>query len=351
VQDPDNAGQVSAGRPDDVDAGVGIVDPVHGHLMDAQADPVGEVQQLGVEEPAVVLHEREHAIGDVRADGLEATLRVGQRGTQCAAEQQVVAAGDELPLGAADDPGRRAEPAADGQVGVPADQGRHKGQQGGQISGQVDVHVGQHSGIRPQPGPAQRPSPPRLRQHQQLDAGQLGSDPAAHVERAVGAGVLGDRDPERVGKRSGQVAVQAAQARVQAGLLVVHRHHHVEDGSSGELSLRGGVPDGLCPSALIRRLSHPSPLASSRDESRIASEGAWVVGASGQPCLGPTGVAPYLPAGTPRHPRLRAGCPSRTAGTESAVGTYRAGGGLAWLAVSPGSKDRTFMLVGCPKWC
>jgi hypothetical protein len=38
----------------DVDPAVGVVDPIHGDLRDAQAGPLGQQQELGVEEPAVV---------------------------------------------------------------------------------------------------------------------------------------------------------------------------------------------------------------------------------------------------------------------------------------------------------
>ena len=88
---------------------VGVVDPVHRHLVDAQAGALGQHQQLGVEEPAGVLDQRQQPPGDVRADRLEAALGVGEPGLQRAAQQQVVAAGDDLPLRAADDPRRRGE--------------------------------------------------------------------------------------------------------------------------------------------------------------------------------------------------------------------------------------------------
>ncbi len=102
--DPPDAAQVGHRRRDDVHAGVGVVDPVDGHLVDPQARALGEHQHLGVEEPAGVLDERQQPAGDVGADGLEAALGVGEAGLQGAAQEQVVAAGDELPLRAADDP-------------------------------------------------------------------------------------------------------------------------------------------------------------------------------------------------------------------------------------------------------
>ena len=50
---------------DDVDAGVRVVDPVDRHLVDAQAVVLGQHQQLGVEEPALVLDQRQQRAGDV----------------------------------------------------------------------------------------------------------------------------------------------------------------------------------------------------------------------------------------------------------------------------------------------
>ena len=48
---------------DDVHAGVGVVHPVHRHLVDAQPGALGEDEQLGVEEPAGVLDERQQPLG------------------------------------------------------------------------------------------------------------------------------------------------------------------------------------------------------------------------------------------------------------------------------------------------
>ena len=44
----------------EVDPAVRVVDPVDRHLVDPQPGPLGEHQQLGVEEPRVVLDQRQH---------------------------------------------------------------------------------------------------------------------------------------------------------------------------------------------------------------------------------------------------------------------------------------------------
>ena len=64
------------------------------------------------------------------------------------------------------------------EVGVPADQRGDQRQQRGEVGGEVDVHVDEHGGVRAQPRRPQRPAAAGLGQHQHLDAGQLGGDPA-----------------------------------------------------------------------------------------------------------------------------------------------------------------------------
>ena len=71
------AGRPTRGR-DDVDTAVGVVDPVDRHLVDAQPGALGQHEQLGVEEPAAVLDERQQLPGAVGPDRLEAALRVGE---------------------------------------------------------------------------------------------------------------------------------------------------------------------------------------------------------------------------------------------------------------------------------
>ena len=76
-QPPDPAQVVGRGR-DDVHPRVGVVDPVDRDLADAQAQPLRRDQQLGVEEPLVVLDERQQLLGRVAAERLEAALGVAE---------------------------------------------------------------------------------------------------------------------------------------------------------------------------------------------------------------------------------------------------------------------------------
>ena len=53
------AAQVVQRGAHDVHARVGVVDPVDRHLVDAQPAPLGEHEQLGVEEPPLVADARQ----------------------------------------------------------------------------------------------------------------------------------------------------------------------------------------------------------------------------------------------------------------------------------------------------
>ena len=128
-----------------------VVDPVHRHLVDPQPGAFGEDQQFGVEEPAGVCDVREQPVCDVGADRLETALRVGESGGERGFEDQVVAARDDLALGAAHHPGAAAQPGADGEVGVARDQRGDKRSQRGEVGRQVDVHVGEHRGVGRRP--------------------------------------------------------------------------------------------------------------------------------------------------------------------------------------------------------
>ena len=76
-----------------VDAAVGVVDPVDRHLVDAQAVALREEQQLGVEEPAVVLDRGQESPRDARPHRLEPALRVAHARREHRAQDQVVACG------------------------------------------------------------------------------------------------------------------------------------------------------------------------------------------------------------------------------------------------------------------
>ena len=65
---------VTQGRGGDVDPRIGVVDPVHRHLVNAQPGPLREHEQFRVEEPARVRGERQQRPGRVGADRLEPAL-------------------------------------------------------------------------------------------------------------------------------------------------------------------------------------------------------------------------------------------------------------------------------------
>ena len=84
-----------------------------------------EQEQLGVEEPLVVLDGREQPPRDVGAHRLEPTLRVAHRRGEHGAQHEVVRARDDLALRMPRDRRARRESRSDREVGVPGDQGRH----------------------------------------------------------------------------------------------------------------------------------------------------------------------------------------------------------------------------------
>ena len=102
---------------------------------------LGQQQQLGVEEPRVVLdtaEQRTHHLGTSR---LETTLGVGEPGAVRPPDDRVVGPGDELPLRSPDRPRARRQPRPDGEIRMPVHERGHQRQQRVQSRRQVDVHV------------------------------------------------------------------------------------------------------------------------------------------------------------------------------------------------------------------
>jgi hypothetical protein len=225
---PRDAAQVLDRGAHDVDARVGVVDPVDRDLVDAQPAALGEHEQLGVEEPAVVADLAEQAPGRRRGHGLEAALRVGEAGAQHGVQQAVVGARDDLALEPAHDARRAGQARADGEVAVARQQGRDQREQAAQVGRQVDVHVAEHAGVAARPGLAQG-EPAALAVHaQHLDAEQLARERRGDGGRRVGARVVGDDDPPGERQLGAQEAVQPADAALERGLLVEDGHHDLD---------------------------------------------------------------------------------------------------------------------------
>ena len=118
-----DAAQVVQRGADDVHARVRVVDPVDRHLVDAHALALREHEQLGVEEPALVAHGRQQPARRVGADRLEAALGVREaRAAATACSSAVVAARDQLALGAAHDARAVRQAGADRHVAVAGDE-------------------------------------------------------------------------------------------------------------------------------------------------------------------------------------------------------------------------------------
>ena len=102
--------QVLPGGADDVDPGIGRVDPVHRDLVNAQPAPLGQDEQFGVEEPPRVLHHGQQLLRHVGAGvRLEPALRIGEVRRRRPPQNQVVAPGDQLPSSALGSPASRDE--------------------------------------------------------------------------------------------------------------------------------------------------------------------------------------------------------------------------------------------------
>ncbi len=110
---------------------------------------------------------------DVGADCLETTLCVGEARGQRRFQDQVVAARDDLPLGAAHHPRATAQPGADRQVRVAGDERRHQRGERREVGGQVDIHVRQHGRVRRGPHRMQRSAAPLLLEAHDPYVGQL----------------------------------------------------------------------------------------------------------------------------------------------------------------------------------
>src|SRR5207253_4208277 len=111
-------GQVARDRRHELDARVEVLDPVDGHLVDPHAVPLGEEQQLGVEEPAVVGDEWQEVPGGVGPERLEPALRVREAGAEAGPDEQVVTAGEDFTPHAPADMGVMGEPSPDRDLAV-----------------------------------------------------------------------------------------------------------------------------------------------------------------------------------------------------------------------------------------
>ena len=188
---------------------------------------LGEHEQLGVEEPAVVAHRRAAgARATSRADGLEAALRVAEArarasraGCGCSAREISSRLGPRMTRA----PARQAR--ADREVAVAGEQRRDERQQRAQVGREVDVHVADDASRRSPPTRrAARGRGPSRAAAARSTPGSSSRQPAAIVERAVGARVVGDHDPpaEREARARGSACSRWIEV-ASATLLVVDR--------------------------------------------------------------------------------------------------------------------------------
>jgi len=128
---------------------------------------------------------------------------------------------------------------------VARQQGCDQRQQRLQAGGQVDVHVGDHVGVAGAPDLAHGPAPALLGDVDGPDVREPLGQPLGQQPGGVGAGVVGDGDPEREREVGRQVAVEAHDAGLQYPLLVVDRNDDLDQdaGRLGRCRDGGGVGD------------------------------------------------------------------------------------------------------------
>ena len=218
-----------------------------GDLVDPQAATLGEDEQLGVEEPPVVLDLGQQRPGSVGADRLEATLGVGEARAQGQAQQPVVGARDELALGTALHARSACQARSDRDVAMARDEARDQRQQRAQVGREIDVHVAEDVRVAARPRRAQRPAAALGREVQDARARELERECPRDRVCGVGARVVGDHDPPRERDVRREERVQATDRALEPGLLVVDGHDDVDQRvrrCSGNCGGPVGIGDG-----------------------------------------------------------------------------------------------------------
>lgn len=207
---------------------VGIVHPIDRNFTDTKAEALRRDEELGVEEPLVVLDQREQLERGLAAQRLEPALGIGESTAHGEFEQQVVGARDQLALGAPHDMGASSQSGADGHIALARKERSHQREQRRQRSGEIDIHIGDDRSGAARPGRAQRVPSPLAREVDGDDARkgarQLGGD----GKRVIGAGVVhhGDQSTER--ERMVEEMAKLGDASFELRGFVVHRHHDLD---------------------------------------------------------------------------------------------------------------------------
>ena len=153
-----------------------------------------------------------------------------KRARSVGVQEAVVGARDELALGAAHDARAVRQPRADREVGVPGQQRRDEREQRAQVRREVDVHVADDPRAARRPGGAQRAAAALALQREHVDAGQRRRRAARAIAGVASVRALSAMTIRHEKGKRRQVAVQAADAALERGLLVVHGDHDVDLG-------------------------------------------------------------------------------------------------------------------------
>ena len=175
-------------------------------------------------------------------------------------QDAVVGARDQLALGAADDPRAVREAGADREVAVAGQQRRDQRQQPAQVGREVDVHVGDDAGglsaTRRRAARGRGPSALEPQVRRRRAARSASRSAIAGVASVLALSAITIRQLN--GKPSRQEAVQAADAALEPGLLVVDGDDDLDVGARGR---RDAVATG---SRHVDEIKHATSIGSAR---------------------------------------------------------------------------------------
>ena len=202
--------------------------------MDAAAGALGQHEQLGVEEPALVLDVGQQPASHVGPQGLEAALSIGEPVPERQVEERVVAAGEHLPLDLASHMRGVGEPGADRDFAVSREDRRDQREEALEVRREVDVHVGDDVGLTREPGGPECEAAALALEEERLHVGVVLREVRGDRRGAVAARVVGDHHADREREVGAEVLEQELEARTERALLVVHRNDEVD-------ALQGGI--------------------------------------------------------------------------------------------------------------
>src|SRR5579863_10540030 len=150
-----------------------VVDPVNGNFVDPQATAFCHHEKLRVEEPSVVLDERDQLARSLGPESFEAALRVRKVVAQGRSQDEVVHPRDELALWSPYHSRTWRKPRTDSHVAVACEERGHERQEGVEIGREVDIHICDDRSAALEPCLSQRAAPAFLLEVERTHAVEL----------------------------------------------------------------------------------------------------------------------------------------------------------------------------------